>query len=263
MTHNEAPFSANFHLYNGDGLRVQFTVRGDGEPAANIPMLQDTIAQLAAHGYTVAMPGLEPGEQVEEVDAWVLGETSKGDACVYLYSSNHALKWRVATVYVERLGELPFSTANAKAWPGGAPEREPAANKGYLHTVTPFKIVMEPTGKTTDNGNEVTRFARVLDAKPDQQPPQNGNGKHAPDLRAQLEERKSWPLGQVANMVAATGRFDDGNAAIEAMAMYPFDEAQQEALKAGKFELKATQKVSRDFALAAFDWLTREEEAQP
>lgn len=181
-TINEHAFGASFRLYGRGGLNVLFTVRAD-DAAAHIDLLETHLDLLEAIGYTVNLPGTEPGEQVEEVSAWVLGETSREEPCVYLYSSNAGLKWRVATVYVEDMPSLPFAVSG-KRWPGAAPEREMAQKKGVLHEVPPFKIVMKPTGKMTDGDNPrpVMKFDRVLDAKPAAAPPQqpagNGNGSH-------------------------------------------------------------------------------------
>lgn len=180
-TVNEHAFGASFRLYGRDGLNVLFTVRAS-DAAAHIDLLETHLDLLEAIGYTVNLPGTEPGEQVEEVNAWVLGETSRDEPCVYLYSSNEALKWRIATVYVEKLDQLPF-TVSGEAWPGAAPEREMADKKRKLHIVEPFRIVMKPTGEETSSGRPVLKFDRVLDARPaapasPQPPAGNGNGKH-------------------------------------------------------------------------------------
>lgn len=180
-TVNEYAFGASFRLYGRDGLNVLFTVRAD-DAAAHIDLLETHLDLLEAIGYTVNLPGTEPGEQVEEVSAWVLGKTSRGDACVYLYSANEALQWKVATVYVEKMDQLPFATSG-NPWLGSAPKRDMAQQEGVLHTTAPFKIVLKPTGEVTDSGRPMTKFDRVLDARPaapasPQQPAGNGNGKH-------------------------------------------------------------------------------------
>ena len=180
-TINERAFGASFRLYGRGGLNVLFTVRAD-DPQEHLAMLDVYLAALEAAGYAVNLPGTEPGEQVEEVNAWVLGETSRDEPCVYLYSSNAGLKWRIATVYVEKMDQLPF-TVSGDPWPGAAPEREMAEKKRKLHIIEPFKIVMKPTGEETSSGRPVLKFDRVLDARPaapasPQQPAGNGNGKH-------------------------------------------------------------------------------------
>ena len=229
----EAPFSANFNLYGPDALRVQFTVRSNTDPAAHIALVGEYLQAAAAAGYAATLPGLEPGEETEEVDAWVLGETSRDEPCVYLYSSNHGLKWRVATVYVERLGELPFKIdLQQKRWMGAAPERETAEKKGVLNVVDPFKIVLEPTGKTTEAGNEITRFARVHEAQPaaspagdetswqEQQrrehlrPQRNGDSKPSPEDRVRLS---SAPDDFFEAAVDLCPRYDHANAAKAAL----------------------------------------------
>ena len=65
-------------------------------------------------------------------------------------------------MYVERFDDMPFSVAGAKLWEAdAAPARESAEKRGVLNTVPPFEIVLEPTGKTTEAGRPVLRYARV------------------------------------------------------------------------------------------------------
>jgi len=156
---NEAKCSVNFKLYAADGTQMQFTVRDD-EPAAHLALLDDYRTQLLLRGYSVNEPNHD-GQKSEEINAYVVGESSKGDACVYLYSSKPALKWRLATVYVERFVELPFVPAG-KCWQASAaPERLEAEKKGFLQDVPPFKITLEQTEPDAE-GKAHWRFAGVV-----------------------------------------------------------------------------------------------------
>lgn len=163
---SEYPFSAGFSMFTPAGLRINFAVAAD-TAEAHLAELRAYLGQLDASGFSVNIPGVEDGEKLEAIDGWVLGETSKKETCVFLFSANHGLQWRVATVYVEKLGELPFSGKGAKLWPGdAAPSRETAEAKGYMMTVPEFRIVMTATGKMTEAGNPIYKFARVFDAEP-------------------------------------------------------------------------------------------------
>ena len=167
-------YNASFDLYHATGVRVRFSVAAD-EHDDHRRRLTSYVTDVLGHGYSVTPPGLEPGEESETVNAWVMGETSKDERCVYLYAANAALQFRVATVYLERMGEMPFVIpAKINTWPGAAPTREMAENKKYLNAVPEFRIVMKPTGKMTDSGKVITKFDRVvggLEAAPTAQPP--------------------------------------------------------------------------------------------
>lgn len=159
---NDAPYSANWKLYAPDGAQVQFTLRAE-DPDQHIALLETYRATLATRGYTVSEPGLDEGQKIEEVNAYVLGESSKGDACVYLYSSKAALQWRIATVYVEHFAELPFKPAGKKWEASAAPERGEAEKKGFLNSVPVFKIVLEGV-PDAESGKTRWRFLKVVAA---------------------------------------------------------------------------------------------------
>lgn len=155
---DEAKCSVNFKLWAPDGAQMQFTLRDD-DPASHLALLTDYRTKLLLSGYSVAEPNFD-GQKSEEINAYVMGESSKGDACVYLYSSKPALKWRLATVYVERFGELPFTPAG-KCWQASAaPERLEAEKKGFLQDVPPFKITLEQTEPDAE-GKAHWRYAGV------------------------------------------------------------------------------------------------------
>lgn len=165
MDQAQFPYTAYFKLFTPDGVQVSFGVAAE-QDEDHLSRLQHYMQRLSGLGFLPQMPGLEEGEKLEEVDAWVLGETSKGEPCIFLYAAAHQLQFRVATVYVEKLAELPFKVNGARRWDGdAAPTRESAEKKGYLQTVPPFRVVMEPRG-LTDDGKPTWRFARVHGAAP-------------------------------------------------------------------------------------------------
>lgn len=158
------PFVAYFKLYDTrrDNLAVSFTV-GQADATDLVNKTQALIDTLSGMGYAPNPAGLDEGERIQEVDGWVLGETSTGQKCVWLYKS--PLEFKVATVYQEHLHKLPFSVEGAKVWELTAPTREAAEKKGVLNTCQ-IKAVMVDTGKKTDKGNTVYRFDRVLGYNP-------------------------------------------------------------------------------------------------
>jgi hypothetical protein len=162
---NQFPYTAHFKLFTPEGVQISFGVGAEAREE-HLSRLVHYMERLAGLGFLPQMPSLEEGEKLEEVDAWVLGETSKGEPCVFLYAAAHQLQFRVATVYVEKLPELPFKVNGARHWDGdAAPTRESAEKKGYLQVVPPFRVVMEPRG-LTDDGKPTWRFARVHGAAP-------------------------------------------------------------------------------------------------
>ena len=157
---NEARCSVNWKMFAPNGAQMQFTVRDD-DPDLHLALLDSYLEALYLRGYSVTEPGLNAGEKQEEINAYVLGESKKGDACVYLYASKAALQWRIATVYVEKFAELPFRPAGKKWEASAAPERAEAEKKGFLTTVPAFKIVLEAQEPDAE-GKVHWRFARVI-----------------------------------------------------------------------------------------------------
>ena len=83
---NEARCSVNWKMFAPNGAQMQFTVRDD-DPDLHLALLDSYLEALYLRGYSVTEPGLNAGEKQEEINGYVLGESKKGDACVYLYSS--------------------------------------------------------------------------------------------------------------------------------------------------------------------------------
>ena len=204
----EAVFSTNFKLYAPDGTQLQFTCRAGATHAEHLAALEAYRQSVLAGGYATELPGLDENEKIEEVAAYVRGATKAGQPLIWLYSSKEVLKWRLATVYAERLAELPFPIAS-QVWPGtAAPEREEAQNKGYLQPIQPLKIVLEGS-ETDENGKRRWKFARLYgngngngNGRGRGHAPTNGNG-HGP---APAAEAAAAPAahGNGAAQAAAT-----------------------------------------------------------
>lgn len=157
---NQWEFSAWFKLYGKDGLQVNFTVNGN-DGAEHIAKFGDYLTTLLGEeGFSITPEGIKPGEKLQEVDGWVLGETSEGKPCIHLFKT--PLQWKVATIYEERMKDVPI-TIDKKTfiWPGAAPEREVAERRGVLSPCN-FTIVLIPTGKTSDKGNPIHKFDRTV-----------------------------------------------------------------------------------------------------
>jgi len=129
------------------------------------------------------------GEQVYEVQRYVVGADSEGQPCAWLYGTHPGLNFAVTRVYHDHLHKLPYTiSAGAKVWDGeAAPSLDAAVKKGYINAFpVPFSVSLIPTGKKTDAGHPVRRLSRVLPvsdappAPPAPTKPVNGNGKPAP-----------------------------------------------------------------------------------
>jgi len=178
--------SAFFKLFGGDNLQVAFNICED-DPDTHLNLMESYVEELLKRGYTVDPKGLEPNEKIQEADSWVMGITSKGDKALKFFKS--PLKWQVATVYEEDFDQLPFKVPTDVTPNAGSVDREQAEKAGVLHTITPeIKLVLEPTGKMSDKGNPIMRFARMYGAVKVEN---NGADKHKD------EEEKAVPYAEV------------------------------------------------------------------
>jgi len=166
MTENIAKLS----MWTPDGVQVFFTVADPGAITELVDAATALIAALSERGFTPQPAGVEAGERIETVDAWVLGETSNGEPCVHLYRADFPNKFRIVTAWAEQIEMLPIDTSHADTWVGGAPERPLAERKGALQRADPpFRVVLKNVG-TADEPR--WRLARVLGASTPA--PQNG-----------------------------------------------------------------------------------------
>ena len=183
----EKNFSVNFQMYNMDGLRLQFTVRSD-DASEHMSLLQQQLDWLTREGYSVNEPDSNAKPKVVPIVAFVrsTAQDSKTNSympCVHLYSPWGNFK--AATVYHERLGDLPFDWESAKLWDGAAPDRENAGKRGVLTTCEEFKVVLAPRTdfegnvKRSDSGNIIYQYDRVLNQQEAPQAPQAPSAQQA------------------------------------------------------------------------------------
>ena len=145
---------AKFNLFRPDGLRVYFEVE-EADPAA----ADGRIAELYAIGYTQNAGGLENDESIEDITGWVLGETSRNEPVVWLYAA--PLQFKVASIWVELIPEMPFDIKGAKMWPSAsAPKLDEATSKGFFNPYS-FQIVKKLNGKVSESNNPLSDYARV------------------------------------------------------------------------------------------------------
>ncbi len=141
----ESKFSANFSLFNTDGLKVQFTVREDDQ-AKHFQLLQSQLEVLSRSGWRVTEPTGNTKQKLLHVVGWVLGEAEDKRAatfkpCVHLYAEYGEFKQ--ATVYAEKLNELPIKIGAAKKWDGAAPDKASAAKRGVMNHCD-FDVMLDP-----------------------------------------------------------------------------------------------------------------------
>lgn len=167
----ESKFSANFSLFNSDGLKVQFTVREDDQ-VKHFQLLQSQLDQLSRAGWRVTEPTGNTKQKLLHVVGWVLGEAEDSRAaafkpCVHLYAEYG--KFKQATVYAEKLDELPIDISKARKWDGAAPDKDSAAKRGVMNTCS-FDVMLDPilapdgNPKTNDKGFTQYRYGNVKSA---------------------------------------------------------------------------------------------------
>lgn len=141
----EAKFSANFKMFNVDGLAVQFTVREDDQQK-HMALLQAQLDTLTRNGWRVTEPTGNLKPRILHVTGWVKGTAeNKRDAtfqpCAHLYADYG--EYKQCTVYHERLSELPVDGKAAKTWDGAAPDKATAAKRGVMNHCA-FDVILEP-----------------------------------------------------------------------------------------------------------------------
>lgn len=175
---NEAAFSTNFHVYNGDGLPMQFTIRGvDFEDfQTNLWMFFERYPHLGGANLLLRdQPEKAMRSMTFRIVGWLRGDTkdkydpNKIRPCVYLYGNLPHLDYSVATVYEEKLSLLPteIDWKNARSVGNMAPMV--AMAKTSMHPCD-FQIVLEPQFDLSGapvknkNGKISYKFARVVNS---------------------------------------------------------------------------------------------------
>ncbi len=180
----EKNFSASFNLWSMDGLRVQFTVRAD-DAQDHMIQLSHTIDALSADGWTVGEPDANAKPKTVPIVGWVRASsqdsrTASFQPCVHLYTPWGNFK--AATVYHEKLGELPIEWQSGQSWDGAAPDRDNAKKRRVYSECEAFQIVLAPrmdyegNVRRSDSGNIMYQYDRMAQAT--QKPQKHMNGAH-------------------------------------------------------------------------------------
>lgn len=156
----EAGFSYNKTIYDADGSSAQLTIRmpHGTDPKEFSDLIHETMAALSSgNGVTTAHKDLNPGEKLENISGWVLGQKSGGQPVVWIYGPEH-LQFRLDTIWHEHIGSTPFADAveHAKQWPtASAPKRDEAISAGYFNECS-CKAVMgpHPGGRTKKDSTD-------------------------------------------------------------------------------------------------------------
>lgn len=158
--------------FHSSGLLVTLPVPVHGEHYDYASAFANVSAALAA-GFTAALPGMEPGEEKEEI-GWVLKRTKTNNdksesPIIDLYSTHDKVTFKVFSKYLDSAEEIAaFEAASGlrvsalQNFPGtAAPQR--GANKQsdafILKVPKPFSVVMEPNPKFNDADADAARAA--------------------------------------------------------------------------------------------------------
>lgn len=156
-----------------------------------LTVLQDIAQSLRTiAAYVEILRKEKTGEREFTVNSYVLGTTSNGDLCVFLYADHPGLEYRVAVVYQEQFALLPFvpDREGVKLFSGQAPKRSVAAQQGYLNQIAPFRVLLRNVG---DEENPRYRLAEILPVrKTEQQAPPKAPAKPVAGSRANGQVRR-------------------------------------------------------------------------
>lgn len=173
---NEARFSANFRLPNPAGVETQFTVRSDVSIPDLISQVSELNDRLLSAGY--GAPAGSGTERTFECTGVVVGQykdnkENKYRRNLHLYAANG--KWKQATVYPEKIQELPrwvLDAVNAanKSPVLQAPDSATAKDTGVLIPLPrTFKVVMalrvdhDNNPILTDDGKKQYKVDRFIE----------------------------------------------------------------------------------------------------
>lgn len=165
--------------YTPDGFKVSFTLLLDREGA-----IEEWLTYIRKAGIMPREPGLNTGEQTEEI-GWILKTLHKGETPrIFLYPSKEVYKFKWTSVWFNTAAdEAAFENATGlkystlPAYPGTAFKRgeNPQVDKQYLVPLTPpVKIVwandpkFDPkiAGPQTHEQREFVRWANVTAQPP-------------------------------------------------------------------------------------------------
>lgn len=203
----EYPLRASFALYApGDPpLRVQLTFQHvDMEKFPGL--LEGYLGALEAAGFSRTEPGLEPGEDRQMVIGLVMGCKESGEPLAWLYREEHPNEFKVATIWVEHLDEIPAKFDREKIWEASAaPKLSEARARGFFQEAR-FPVVMKDTGKVRKDSKDrewpVYEFARIVAGSPGAAdgPAGRGDAKDETPLDQEAAERQRRLQGILHNL---------------------------------------------------------------
>lgn len=154
----EKNYSANFKLYNRDGLNAQFTVRAD-DPTEHINALTEYMNSLKAMGWSVNEPerGLYTTDQAIGY-LWTQfnnRKTNALDTCLAIYTERGLFKGY--TVYPESFDKLPQDVMQTMPDdPAGALPMAPDKEKALtMKAFKPWRVTINITPRLGHDGEPV------------------------------------------------------------------------------------------------------------
>lgn len=181
-------------LYTPDGALVTIPVT---EKSLNYRSMLDNVGAMLAAGFRLTLPGLEVGEDREDVGYVCKGVTKDSTTVLYLYSTNESRKFSILSVYIDndvqvadfehasgmRLKDLPEYIAGTKPTRGANAK----VDAFIVKAKKPFGVIME----NNPDYNEATRqevvargevykkprhiFSRWADQRPEAAPQTGAN----------------------------------------------------------------------------------------
>lgn len=226
--------------YTPSGIQVGITVSFE---AGKLMPASELDAMIASAGYLVTMPGAEPGQKVETITEVIRYTQHNSDGtttpCIGLYLENPKLNFAkkayLNTSDEQRQFEIlsGLKIADLPEFPSaGLPKRnEKSASNFIKQVVTPFKIALDETSYTDDEGQPQigTKFASFIGATPVKTEPGNviqmpsGNVKITRDnVKIFVDYWKSQGIGgtQVVEILGVsrlseyTGTIEEANQAV-------------------------------------------------
>jgi len=192
---DNAASSFNFKLYTPHGVEVLFHILPQDlnlSPTAD-DFGKDALAYVAtllAAGWSATLPGLEPGERREVVNVVMRRQKDDGTNIIDFFRDN--LQYAVGMAYLDAdkpertaafLAASGFASLDAvPLYDGQSPLKRVIGKPNVKETAVPrpFAVILKPTGKKTEKGNDQRRFDRYeavaptsadAPASPPQQPP--------------------------------------------------------------------------------------------
>jgi hypothetical protein len=155
MSDEQKPTTGFVKLYHPSGALVTLPVATTPLDVPHFGAMFSNVTAMLAAGFTVNLPGLEAGEQKEEI-GYVLrcekvNKSGRMSSRVHLYSTNSAVEFKVLSEWLDSDEEdrafeaaSGLKLANMKAFPAlAAPKRgESSASDGFIYKAPkPFYVI--------------------------------------------------------------------------------------------------------------------------